>query len=300
VQLWSANTPEVYPYTIEILTRNGTPYEFFSDTIGFRKVRLIDGTIILNNSKLIMKAVRLKAGKLFDEGLKNNLRAIKTNHFNTIVLSEPASEGLLNWCDTTGLYVVQVLTDHSFPNLDHVLQYFMKVRNHPSLILWDAHDLDERTVNILRRLDANRPITKNFRSFEILIDDWLAVGPPEQFRLKTKLQPIEFYYVPGTAIMNITLTDGLRFLEHLNLTWTIKDSIDVIQSGVISNLKFSNGRCEVRLPEVLKKFSNGEFVYTFNLVFPTDLYPYYKSEAVGLCEFSFRNKNDTLIYQRDY
>jgi Beta-galactosidase/beta-glucuronidase len=301
VTIWSHVTPKNYFYTIEVLDRKKEPYEYISGKIGFRSVAVRQGEVILNKSSIRLKAAGFDPlNSSSDLSMVDRLRVLKCANFNAIVLKKPATTELLDWCDSNGLYVVQDLNSDAFPDLDGLLQYFVDVKDHPSLILWNDTGLESETLRIFKRLEFDRPILKNFNAFQIFVEDWFLLQPEEQLELKDELQPFAFYYLPQEAVLKMSLKDGFRFLENLTIEWVISDSMAVpIRSGTMALPPFLKGQAAVSLPEDAKAFSEGEFRYDFKISVNKDCYPYDYGHVVGEGSFRFLRREDKLIYETD-
>lgn len=297
---WSPSSPAVYSYVIEVSARNKAPYEFFHGKVGIRSVRMRNDKFILNGSEASLKAAHFQINSSKKEKITERLRQLKLNNFNTIILSQLATQELLDWCDANGLYVVQNLSDSSFSSLDVMLQYFVDTKDHPSLILWNDTGLHTGLLNILKRLDVYRPIATNFKSFQFFEADWFALNPEEQFKIKQDLQCFEFYYIPGTSLLTVSQKEKFRFHDRLNVHWNISDTTKVIRSGIQRVPDFNNKKTEVKLPEEVQSLIGGEYSYTFELALDRDSYPYLKGDVVGMSKFSFHMQNGKLSYSRDY
>ena len=54
--LWSAEHPDLYTLTVELLDESGNSVEFISQNIGFRRFEMKDGIMTLNGKRIVFKA----------------------------------------------------------------------------------------------------------------------------------------------------------------------------------------------------------------------------------------------------
>ena len=111
--LWSAEHPELYTLTVELLDESGNCVEYISQNIGFRRFEMKDGIMTLNGKRIVFKGVNRhefssKTGRAVskEEVLQdiitmkqNNINAIRTCHY-------PDASGIYELCDRYGLYMI--------------------------------------------------------------------------------------------------------------------------------------------------------------------------------------------------
>lgn len=111
--LWSAEHPDLYTLTVELLDESGNSVEFISQNIGFRRFEMKDGIMTLNGKRIVFKGVNRhefssKTGRAVskEEVLadiitmkQNNINAIRTCHY-------PDASGIYELCDRYGLYMI--------------------------------------------------------------------------------------------------------------------------------------------------------------------------------------------------
>ena len=111
--LWSAEHPELYTLTVELLDESGDCVEYISQNIGFRRFEMKDGIMTLNGKRIVFKGVNRhefssKTGRAVskEEVLQdiitmkqNNINAIRTCHY-------PDASGIYELCDRYGLYMI--------------------------------------------------------------------------------------------------------------------------------------------------------------------------------------------------
>ena len=169
--LWSAEHPELYTLTVELLDESGNCVEYISQNIGFRRFEMKDGIMTLNGKRIVFKGVNRhefssKTGRAVskEEVLQdiitmkqNNINAIRTCHY-------PDASGIYELCDRYGLYMIAennleshgswdaashglVPKDTIVPGdnmdwepmmLDRVNSCYQRDKNHPAILIWSV------------------------------------------------------------------------------------------------------------------------------------------------------------------
>lgn len=177
--LWNHESPELYTLTLSL------EGEYRALRIGFRKVEVRDGKLLINNRRVLIKGVNRhehdpRMGKtLSTEGMVEDILLMKRHNFNAVRTSHyPNDERWYELCDRYGLYVMDEanVETHAFYDsicrmesyassfLDRVQRMVRRDFNHPSIIIWslgnesgygENHDAMAAWV---RRFDPHRPI----------------------------------------------------------------------------------------------------------------------------------------------
>ena len=169
--LWSAEHPELYTLTVELLDESGNCVEYISQNIRFRRFEMKDGIMTLNGKRIVFKGVNRhefssKTGRAVskEEVLQdiitmkqNNINAIRTCHY-------PDASGIYELCDRYGLYMIAennlgshgswdaashglVPKDTIVPGdnmdwepmmLDRVNSCYQRDKNHPAILIWSV------------------------------------------------------------------------------------------------------------------------------------------------------------------
>ena len=169
--LWSAEHPELYTLTVELLDESGNCVEYISQNIGFRRFEMKDGIMTLSGKRIVFKGVNRhefssKTGRAVskEEVLQdiitmkqNNINAIRTCHY-------PDASGIYELCDRYGLYMIAennleshgswdaashglVPKDTIVPGdnmdwepmmLDRVNSCYQRDKNHPAILIWSV------------------------------------------------------------------------------------------------------------------------------------------------------------------
>ncbi|MCU4675258.1 DUF4981 domain-containing protein [Catenovulum sp. 2E275] len=160
VKSWSAETPELYTLIISAKA-DDQPSQFVTEQIGFRKIELKNGQVLVNGQPILFKGVNrhehddrdghvvsredmLADIKMFKQ---YNINAVRTAHY-------PNDPYLYHLADKYGIYVIDEanIESHGFGfdsdktpgnnpdfkamHLDRVKRMVERDKNHPSIIYW--------------------------------------------------------------------------------------------------------------------------------------------------------------------
>ena len=185
--LWSAEKPNLYPFSIELQDRKGTVIEHFDYHLGVKKVEVIGEVFKINGKNVKLRGVNRhdhhpKTGRYVDDATyEEDIRLMKQANINFLRTSHyPDREYLYELCDRWGIYVMdeanhethgygyanQVMgEDLSFQkaHVDRAEALVKRDFNHPSVILWSLGNEGgvgpniEAMYNKIRELDTTRP-----------------------------------------------------------------------------------------------------------------------------------------------
>lgn len=110
---WTAETPDLYRLDIELSRKHGTVQQVISQKIGFRKVEIKNGLLLLNGQPIKIKGVnrhefdpytgRYITREMMERDIKLmksfNINAVRTSHY-------PNHPDWYDLCDEYGLYVM--------------------------------------------------------------------------------------------------------------------------------------------------------------------------------------------------
>ncbi len=195
--LWYAEAPFLYTLEIEVRDAAGEMTEFISQDVGFRRVEIKDGILLLNGKRLVFHGVnrhdfssvcgRVPCREELEQDIitmkRCNINAVRTSHY-------PNQTALYELCDRYGLYVMDennmethgswdaVLRgradeDYIIPKdhaefapllLDRVRSTYERDKNHPCVILWSCGNesfggsvIRDMTA-LFHELDPGRPV----------------------------------------------------------------------------------------------------------------------------------------------
>ena len=164
VEKWTAETPNLYELTITILGDNPV---YYTSSVGFRKVEVINKQVCINGKPILFKGVNrhehdMKTGHVISEASmlqdieimkKNNINSVRTSHY-------PDDPRWYELCNIHGLYLIDEANIESHDmgslwnwgysldktlgnnplwekaHLNRITRMVERDKNHPSIIIW--------------------------------------------------------------------------------------------------------------------------------------------------------------------
>jgi len=180
---WSAEYPNLYTLTLELLDAKGVVTEILSSRVGFREVEIRDRAIWINGAMIKFNGVNSHmlhpgTGHTMDtETMKKDLVLMKQFNINCVRTSHyPPNVEYLELADELGIYIVDETGDeaHAYQYLSHhpdwreqyldrMRKMVYRDRNHPSVVIWSAGNESGPGDNICaimeegKRIDPSRP-----------------------------------------------------------------------------------------------------------------------------------------------
>ena len=185
--LWSAEKPNLYPFSVELQDEKGNVVEHFDYHFGVKKVEVIGEVFKINGKNVKLRGVNRhdhhpKTGRYVDDATyEEDIRLMKQANINFLRTSHyPDREYLYELCDKWGIYVMdeanhethgygyanQVMgEDLTFQaaHVDRAESLVKRDYNHPSIILWSLGNEGgvgpniEAMYNKVKELDTTRP-----------------------------------------------------------------------------------------------------------------------------------------------
>ncbi|MDE6770209.1 MAG: DUF4981 domain-containing protein, partial [Muribaculaceae bacterium] len=159
-RLWSAETPELYPYTISLVDKNGNVIESYDWHLGLKKVETIGNVFKINGKNVKLRGVNRhdhhpRTGRWVDDAtIEKDIRLMKQANINFLRTSHyPDRPILYELCDRYGIYVMDEACQESHgygyanevmghdpewkeAHIDRAVSLVSRDRNHPSVIIW--------------------------------------------------------------------------------------------------------------------------------------------------------------------
>jgi len=186
---WTAETPNLYTLTMELLSSTGEVLEVISSRIGFREVEIRNGQLLFNGKAIDIKGTNRhefdpdRGRALTRESMirdivlmkRLNINAVRTSHY-------PNDPQWYSLCDEYGLYVMDEANIESHdlwanrryyiaekPEwkaawIDRGVSMVLRDRNHPSIFSWSMGNETGWGANFdamykaMKALDPARPI----------------------------------------------------------------------------------------------------------------------------------------------
>lgn len=187
--LWTAETPSLYQAVIKIKDGNNQLLETTQQQIGFRKIEIKEGLLLVNGQPILIKGVNRhetdpKTGHVISrEAMIKDILLMKQYNINSVRTSHyPNSETWLELCDQYGLYVVDEANIESHgmgyditytmanrptwvdAHLQRCQRMIERDKNHASIILWSMGNEAGNGYNFyscylwMKQRDSSRPI----------------------------------------------------------------------------------------------------------------------------------------------
>ncbi len=187
-RLWSAESPELYPYTITLIDGKGHEIEKYDYHLGLKKVE-IDGKVFKINGKNVkLRGVNRhdhhpRTGRwVDDETIELDIRLMKQANVNFLRTSHyPDRPILYELCDRYGIYVMDEACHESHgygyandvmgndpewreAHVDRAISLVERDRNHPCVIIWSLGNEGGVGPNIkamydtVIAMDSSRPV----------------------------------------------------------------------------------------------------------------------------------------------
>lgn len=155
--LWSNETPYLYSLVLTLKDENGKFVETVSTKIGFRKIELKNGQLLVNGKRIMVHGVNIHehnpvTGHYQDkETMMKDIRVMKQHNVNAVRCSHYPNN--INWvklCDQYGLYLVDEANIESHGMGAEMQNWFDKSKHPAYLPEWKASHMD-RTISLVER-----------------------------------------------------------------------------------------------------------------------------------------------------
>ncbi len=210
-RLWSAEKPNLYPFSIELQDMKGAVIEHFDYHLGVKKVEIVGEVFKINGKNVKLRGVNRhdhhpRTGRYVDDATYElDIRLMKQANINFLRTSHyPDREYLYELCDRYGIYVMdeanhethgygyanrEMGEDPEFKDahVDRATSLVQRDRNHPCVILWSLGNEGavgpniEAMYNKVKELDTTRPpfFDSDHRYSDIYDDSYLY---PDELR----------------------------------------------------------------------------------------------------------------------
>ncbi|WP_107823592.1 glycoside hydrolase family 2 TIM barrel-domain containing protein [Mangrovibacterium marinum] len=168
---WNAEHPHLYTLLLNVQDKKGNTLEATAIKLGFRKVEIKQGLLLVNGQRITLKGVNTQeadpeTGHVMSEELMlKDIRLWKENNINAVRLSHyPRASRFYELCDEHGIYVVDEANieshgmyygDHSLAkkpeweqqHVERMVRMVQRDKNHPSVIIWSMGNEAGNGVN---------------------------------------------------------------------------------------------------------------------------------------------------------
>jgi len=185
---WTAETPNLYTVVLALKDAAGRVMEATSAKVGFRKVEIAGGQLLVNGVPILLKGVNRhehdpRTGHaISEESMLRDIRLMKQFNVNAVrTCHYPNNPRWYELCDTYGLYLVDEANieshgmdygdrslakqpDWGAAHLDRTIRMVERDKNHPSVIIWSLGNEAGDGINFeatyawIKGRDASRPV----------------------------------------------------------------------------------------------------------------------------------------------
>ncbi|MBR7018520.1 MAG: DUF4981 domain-containing protein [Prevotella sp.] len=158
--LWSAEKPDLYPFSVELIDKNNSVVEHFDYHLGVKRVECIGEVFKINGKNVKLRGVNRHdhhpvTGRFVDDATyEQDIRLMKQANINFLRTSHyPDREYLYELCDRWGIYVMDEANQESHgygyaneemghdlewkdAHVDRAESLVKRDYNHPCVILW--------------------------------------------------------------------------------------------------------------------------------------------------------------------
>lgn len=248
LDLWTAETPNLYSVVVSLKDSNGKETEAFSTKYGFRHIEQVGKFVHINGKKVFFKGTNRHdshplLGRALDmETMLKDVTMFKQNNINTLRTSHyPNAAKMYAMLDHFGIYVMDEadLECHALTSLsnntswkdafvDREERMVLRDRNHPSVIFWSLGNESACGINFRDCYDAVRALDNRLIHYEgqgtWTYTDMTSVMYPSMTQvsgmdMQADSRPhfiCEYAHAMGQAIGN--LSDYWEYIEESNRT----------------------------------------------------------------------------------
>ena len=185
---WSAETPNLYTLTVQLMNSDGKVLEATSQRVGFRDVKIKGGQLLVNGKAITIKGVNRhefdpETGRVISrESMIRDITLMKQHNINAVRTSHyPNTSEWYDLCDQYGLYVMDEanIESHELWGKNIILAdnpqwraaflargnaMVERDKNHPSVIIWSLGNesgMGQNFVDMgdfIKLADPTRPI----------------------------------------------------------------------------------------------------------------------------------------------
>jgi beta-galactosidase len=182
VRLWSAEDPYLYRLLLTLKDADGKVIEVIPVNVGFRKVELKEGNLLVNGKRIFIKGTNrhehhpVRGHYVLPEDMIQDIILMKQNNINAVRTSHyPNTPVWYDLCDCYGIYLVdeaniechgyQRLTNNPLwqaAYMDRTIRMVERDKNHASIIIWSVGNENgwgrnlHATSSWMRQRDAGR------------------------------------------------------------------------------------------------------------------------------------------------
>jgi len=185
---WSAETPQLYKLLLALKDAAGKTLEVIPVNVGFRKVEIRDGNLLVNGQRVLFKGVNRhefdpdRGQAITAEGMVQDILVMKQHNINAVrTCHYPNQPAWYDLCDRYGIYLIDEANIESHgmgygpeslakqpewaeAHMNRTVRMVERDKNHPSIVIWslgnEAGDGPnfEATSAWIHHRDPSRPV----------------------------------------------------------------------------------------------------------------------------------------------
>ncbi|NOX89190.1 MAG: DUF4981 domain-containing protein, partial [Calditrichaeota bacterium] len=244
---WTAETPNLYNLALILKDENNQTLEVLADKIGFRKVEIRNGQLLVNGEPIYLKGVNRHEHDehtghvISEESMIKDIELMKEFNINAVRTSHyPNDPRWYELCDRYGIYLIDEANieshgmgygekslaknpDWTEAHLDRIQRMVERDKNHPSIIIWsmgneagDGINFEEASKWIHSR-DPSRPVQyerAQERPYVDIVSPMYAWAYLESYGYRLRDRPLilcEYSHAMGNS--NGNLSDYWEIIE---------------------------------------------------------------------------------------
>jgi len=255
---WSAETPNLYIMALHIKDKDKNLVEVVGCRVGFRKVEIKDGQLLVNGKAVLLKGVNRHEHDQYtghvirEESMLEDVRLFKQNNINAVRTSHyPNDPRWYDLCDKYGIYVIDEANIESHgmgygerslaknpawkeAHLDRIQRMVERDKNHPSVIIWSMGNEAGDGINFsacyqwIHERDYSRPVHYEQAELgpntDIYCPMYARIERIEEYAKEKQERPLilcEYAHAMGNSVGN------------LQDYWDVIETYDHLQGGFI-------------------------------------------------------------------
>lgn len=248
---WNAEEPYLYTLLLSVTDESGAAVETVRQRVGFRRVEIKAGTLLLNGARIMLRGVNrheysaVNGRAVSYADTKADLLLMKKYHINAVRTSHyPNAPFFYDLCDKLGLYVMDecdlethgfeiegipslLVEDERWKNayLDRARRTVMRDRNHACILMWSLGNESYWGSNFsamyqyIKAQDPTRPVhyegDRAGDSSDVTSTMYSSIGLLQELDTSVKGKPhilCEFCHAMGNGPGSIA--EYVEFMEH--------------------------------------------------------------------------------------
>ncbi len=208
--LWSAEKPNLYALVVTLKNASGRVIEVVPVNVGFRKVEIKGGQMLVNNRDVLIKGVDRhehdpdRGHAITVDSMLRDIKLMKANNINAVRTSHyPNQPAWYDLCDKYGIYLIDEANIESHgmgfgdeslakkpewltAHMDRTQRMVERDKNHPSVIIWSLGNEAGFGSNFvatsqwIRKRDGSRPIHYERAVSDRVTDIYCPMYPPPE------------------------------------------------------------------------------------------------------------------------